>query len=441
MSCHANMTGICDMTDVVILGGGLAGCSAALALADRGISATIIEARARLGGRALSRNLPGDAGPPVEYGGGWGHAAQPRVQSLAARLGVTLVPRASLAQQRCLWGGAVHDIPCPADEMAGHDAAMARWRADALALDSTILNLTLAEYFTHRAFPASARREVLAWWSISGSTDPRVARVGQLLGAKLSKGWGPKIDELGYTFAGGVQGLATGAAQASGAKVILSDPAERLSYGPNGVQLQLTSGCVIAARAAIVALPVNNLNQIRFVPALPPGPARVRATGHAGRAVKLLIRARGVAPGHLVTGEAQGVRFLWSDHIRPDGSTLIIAFGLADDLPELSTDLARAVLSQAFPDALFLSADWHDWLADPFARGTWVGPSAVDEPLYAPEIWGPFGCLAFAGADIAEGSDQGWFEGAIASGETAARAIAAQLLDAKETGRQGDENR
>ena len=63
------------MSDVLILGGGLAGAASALLLADQGISATIVEARSRLGGRAFTRGMPGDDGPPVEYGGGWGHAA------------------------------------------------------------------------------------------------------------------------------------------------------------------------------------------------------------------------------------------------------------------------------------------------------------------------------------------------------------------------------
>jgi uncharacterized protein with NAD-binding domain and iron-sulfur cluster len=41
-------------SDVVIIGGGLAGLSAATALAPRGLRVTIFEARARLGGRASS---------------------------------------------------------------------------------------------------------------------------------------------------------------------------------------------------------------------------------------------------------------------------------------------------------------------------------------------------------------------------------------------------
>ena len=87
------------MPDVVILGGGLAGTTAALSLADRGLRATIVEARGRLGGRALSRALPGDAGPPVEYGGSWGAPHHHRLQALAARLGIGLIPRADLVAQ------------------------------------------------------------------------------------------------------------------------------------------------------------------------------------------------------------------------------------------------------------------------------------------------------------------------------------------------------
>ncbi|MGL5010383.1 MAG: FAD-dependent oxidoreductase, partial [Paracoccaceae bacterium] len=71
------------MSDVLILGGGLAGTASALYLADRGIRSTIVEARARLGGRAYSHPLPGDAGPVIEYGGGWANPTQKRIQALA----------------------------------------------------------------------------------------------------------------------------------------------------------------------------------------------------------------------------------------------------------------------------------------------------------------------------------------------------------------------
>jgi len=405
------------MADVVILGGGLAGTMAALALADRGLSATIVEARGRLGGRAFSRALPGDAGPPVEYGGSWGAPHHHRLQALAARLGIGLIPRADLVAQ-------AHE---PATEDGAHAKAMAQWRADASAADPRVLSMTVAAYFDDRGFPTSARREILAWWTISGATDPGLGSIGMLMSPALANGFGYKLNELAYTIAGGVQGLAEGATRVSGAKVLLSSPAERLTQEAEGVRLQLASGREIAARAAIVALPINVLGQIRFDPPLPEAAARLRRKGHAGRVVKVLIRAKGIAPGSLVTGEAAGLRFFWADHLRADGSTLVVAFALAGDMAEPSPAQARAALALAFPGAEFLSADWHDWQADPFALGVWAGPYAEIEGLHAAQHWGPFGRIAFAGSDIAP-EEQGWFEGALASAEKAVKALAETVL-------------
>ena len=42
---------------VVVIGGGIAGCSSALALAGRGVSVTLLEASSRLGGRYCSIDI------------------------------------------------------------------------------------------------------------------------------------------------------------------------------------------------------------------------------------------------------------------------------------------------------------------------------------------------------------------------------------------------
>jgi monoamine oxidase len=303
---------------------------------------------------------------------------------------------------------------------------MARWQADCAAADPAILTMILSDWFDHRAIPASARAEILSWWTISGATAPELGMVGQLMSPKIAGGFNPKIEELAYTLAGGVQGLAEGAAHASGAELLLSDPAERLTQDHRGVTVRLASGRTLQAKAAIIALPVNALNQIRFDPVLPEVPARIRRLGHVGRVVKYLIRAQGIAPGHLVTGDAAGVRYFWSDHIRADGTTLVIGFALADQLPDPSEAHASAALAMAFPTARFLSADWHDWVADPFSRGVWAGPRAEDEALHEAHHWAPFGRIAFATSDIAP-EEQGWFEGALASSEAAVAAVAEMI--------------
>lgn len=411
------------MAHVLILGGGLAGTAAALQFADLGHHATIVEARSRLGGRAFSRDWDGDV---TEYGGGWVNDSQPRILALSRRLGLGLTPRAPLTARRYLWGGSVHDAPATPQEHEAHHAALDLWSAHSAAEDDSILALPLAEWFSRHAIPASARREILAWWSISGAGDPERIAVGELMSAKTAGGFDLKFAEMAYTIIGGVQTLAEAAARTSGARVLLADPAERLSVNAQGATLITASGQRLQADAALVAMPVNALEQIRFDPPLT-GPAdRLRRSGHIGRAVKLLVRARGVVPGILVTGEAHGLRYLWSDHIRPDGASLIIAFALAQDLPEPDTAPLRATITQAFPEATIEAIDWHDWCADPFARGTWVAQVAGQEAAHDPVHWTGPGRIAFATSDLAPDA-VGWFEGALASADLAVRHIVSAL--------------
>ena len=202
----------------------------------------------------------------------------------------------------------------------------------------------------------------------------------------------------------------------------MGDAVERLSDTQTGIAATLASGQILTARTALVAVPVNTLNQIRFSPPLSPPQAALRHGGHAGRAIKLLIRARGVAPGQIATGETAGIRWLYADHLLPDGSTLIVAFGLADDIGEPDADTARRALAAAFPEARMEGCDWHDWLADPYARGTWVSPDLASLPHYDPAHWAMTGRIAFAGSDLAS-AEQGWFEGALLTAESAVTAL------------------
>ena len=55
--------------DILIIGAGLAGAAAAEALAARGFTATVLEARDRVGGRGFSRPFA-DSDELLEFGGG-----------------------------------------------------------------------------------------------------------------------------------------------------------------------------------------------------------------------------------------------------------------------------------------------------------------------------------------------------------------------------------
>jgi monoamine oxidase len=69
-----------------------------------------------------------------------------------------------------------------------------------------------------------------------------------------------------------------------------------------------------------------------------------------------------------------------------------------------------------------ISYDWHDWVDDPFARGTWVAALAGHEDGLENANWQPEGPIAFASSDYAR-EQAGWFEGAVIAGEDAADAL------------------
>lgn len=62
--------------DVIVIGGGFAGATAARELGLQGYKTLILEARSRLGGRCYTSKF---AGQDIEYGGAWVHWLQPHV--------------------------------------------------------------------------------------------------------------------------------------------------------------------------------------------------------------------------------------------------------------------------------------------------------------------------------------------------------------------------
>ena len=77
-----------DEFDVVVVGAGLAGLTAARDLEAAGRSIVVLEARDRVGGRLLNHTFAD--GTVVELGGQWIGPTQHRVRALADELGLAL---------------------------------------------------------------------------------------------------------------------------------------------------------------------------------------------------------------------------------------------------------------------------------------------------------------------------------------------------------------
>src|SRR5215472_702021 len=94
---RAGRVGVERSADVLVVGAGLAGLTAARELVAEGRSVLVLEARDQVGGRVVNRDIGG--GKIVEMGGQWAGPTQDRLLALAADLGVGTFPTYDTGQK------------------------------------------------------------------------------------------------------------------------------------------------------------------------------------------------------------------------------------------------------------------------------------------------------------------------------------------------------
>ncbi len=425
--------------DVIVVGAGLAGASAARKLAQAGHSVLVLEARDRLGGRGYAREFGGGDGDVIDYGGSWITPWQHRMRTLCAEHGVELRPRHPVTGRRWWRDGALHrDAPVAEADRARHEAALMRLAADSArykseqATDGTgapFEGVSLAQYLAKLDAPRATLDLLSAWWTVSGNSDKAISPATSLLGSLAY--WDGTPDGIcevwAGTLVGGVSRLVERMLWQAGVALELSAPVAEIVQNPKGVRVATKDGRRFEARAALISTGLNPMAGIRFSPPLANAKAHAVEVGHPGRAVKIWAKAKGVAIGILATGGGRGIEWMFSERMAADGRALIVGFGVAsgDWEARLPEDGIEA-LQRFFPEARDIEIDSHDWIADPYARGTWVAGTVGEEDVTASATWRRDGRLAFAASDIAP-EGQGWFDGAVVSGEAAAGEVGEML--------------
>src|SRR6476661_1405605 len=267
--------------DVVIVGAGFAGLTAARELTRRGLAVRIVEARDRIGGRTwLDLRL----GRDLEIGGTWVHWTQPYIWAELKRYGIGTV--ASPEPQRAYWwanGGRREGDPGALLDMIGRNNGEFTKESRTyfpepfrpLATDAfkSIDHISVQDRIREQ-FPAGDARDILeSFWTLNFNGPLEDAALTQALRwVALTNGdWAVNFEACAtYKIQGGTAALAEAILGDSRAAVDLGFAVEGMTDDGGSVTLRSTDGRTISARAAIVTVPLPVLGTIDFQPPLPP---------------------------------------------------------------------------------------------------------------------------------------------------------------------------
>ena len=290
--------------------------------------------------------------------------------------------------------------------MAAFDRLSILERIDELGLDEEERAVLVAECesLAHGFAHEAGAFAVVRWHQLSGGS----LALTQYTGGRV-------------TIRGGTRALIEAIAGGAEVETRLETPVAAVVQTADGVEVTTAAGETLPARAVIVAVPLNALGGIRFEPGLSQLKQDGIAYGQASRGIKIFIRARGGAETQNAIRAGHEFGYLATEWRHDDGTQTLIGFGL--DAAQIdASDLAavQAAMDTILPGYEVLDATAHDWLRDPYARGTW----AIHRPgwytRYHAEMRRPDGRVVLAGSDLANGW-AGFMDGAIESGLTSSR--------------------
>lgn len=451
-------------TQVVVVGAGLAGLSAARQLTAAGHSVIVLEARDRVGGRTL--NHPIGRGQITEVGGEYVGPTQDRIAALASAVGVGTYQTYNQGQDVLRLGG--HESRYPAnpglspnrdyiavlelipvlDRMAREVPRAAPWRAPRAAEWDRV---TLAQFAYPKLHTRGARSLLMtatqAVWGtqpeelsllytlayVTGAGDEHTP--GSMLRLVTTAGGAQESRLLG-----GSQLVSERVAAALGSRVVLGQPVHSIAQEPRGVRVQ-SATLTIDAEAVIVAMNPLLTGQISYSPALPARWRGLFANAPNGH----LIKAEAIYPTPFwresgFSGQAVadvGPCTSTFDNSPPDGSFGVF-FGFiggaqARRFARLTPAQRRAAALENF--ALYLGPRARDplqyvemdWTRQRFTQGCptgHFGPHTLTR--YGQALGRPVGRVHFAGTETAD-YWAGYMDGAVRSGERAAREVAGLL--------------
>lgn len=430
--------------DVVIIGAGFAGATAARECATRGLRTLVLEGRDRIGGRSGSRRL--SDGSYADVGGTFVHWSQPHTWSEITRYGLTddVVPgiadlewTAIYTDGRVTWssyadgeavtraayekirGASSSVFPNPTQPLQALDQVSA---LESLTATEALQRYDLSEYeyaslsqtfagFSGRSTDDTSWLTILRWLALGN--DNYSDFTDMEMGWKLKNGTGSLIDAI----------MGDG-----GAEVRLNTPVASIHSSEDGVRVTLDDGGKVTGKACVIATPANVWPHLDLQPALP---KQQLAAATAGMAVPESGKCVAILKGEsramqFIGDETAPISFFTTDFRSSDEQIVAVYAYPGSDFDLSDPTLIKATIEKALPHVTVLESIGDMYRADdPMFHGAYGFLQRGQLTTHVPHE--NFTRLdqrvVFATADIARFFHGAFFDGAIESGLRAGREV------------------
>ena len=430
------------MTDVVVVGAGLAGLSAARDLAAAGASVTVLEARDRVGGRVEQTELPD--GRRVQLGGEVVGSSHTAYLGLVEELGLTLVP-SYVAEPGEITRQVPESVDIGEPPAWFGDLDVASYEVVEESLEKVVAGIDTEDSF---ACPDLHRLDQLSVGDFLrdvGAT-PAVLRAMELVHLSLSDGSIERTSMFAYArkiaVGGGTgsydveqwenlkvaEGSATVAERmAAGLDVRLSTPVAGIDVATSGCTVTTSTGEPLRAEAVVLAVPAGPARDLTITGVSEERLRSLRRQRHAWAAKFVAAYDRPFWRDRGQNGLAESEGVIGSTWPQCEGvlSALVpperFAAFVSGDVETREAEALAQIAGMYGDAALTPLQTWTRlWGTDPWTQGyvTNWRPGDVEAvgPLHGTHEPPFYVC----------GSDQwvaGYMEGAVRTGRAAARAV------------------